>query len=69
MSGLRVVAKGPPKAISSIEFQNYGSHCDDYPHLPYFTVAAAIGMRTDEIDKFLDRLEKGVLGWKKEKSS
>ena len=66
VSGLRVVGESVPKAISNIEFKNYGSHSEGYSNLPYFTVAAAIGMEKGEIDKFLERLEKGVLRWKKE---
>lgn len=66
VSGLRVVGESSAKTVSNLEFKNYGSHCEEYPNLPYFTVAAAIGMQTEEINKFMERLYKGVLGLKKE---
>lgn len=42
------------------EFQNYGAHCDDYPHA-YFTAAAAIGVQREDVDTFVERLDKN---WK-----
>ncbi|KAI8926258.1 sec tRNA synthase [Entophlyctis helioformis] len=58
VSGARVVQvqpSGPKKTIQGIEFANYGSHIDNYPH-SYFNVAAAIGMERTEIDVFIERL-------------
>ena len=44
ISGIRVVVKSGPKEIAgSLKFINYGSSHNEYPHLPYFTCAAAIG--------------------------
>lgn len=45
--------------INSIEFCNFGSHHDAYPH-DYLTIASAIGQSKDEIDKFIRKLSKLV---------
>ena len=57
VSGLRVLKESPEKEIAGIKFKNYGSHSDNYSHLPFFTVAAAIGVKQKEIDLFLKRLD------------
>lgn len=48
------------KSVGKYEFTNYGGHIDTYPHA-YFTSAAAIGVKKEEIDVFIDRLDKN---WK-----
>lgn len=35
---------------------NYGSHCEAYPHLPYFTAAASVGQTKEDITLFIVRL-------------
>ena len=45
-------------------FTNWGSHSDSYP-TAYFTVAAAIGMKREEVDLFLARLDKVFVKFKK----
>ena len=45
-------------------FTNWGSHHDSYP-TAYFTVAAAIGMRREEVDIFLERLDKVFVKFRK----
>ena len=55
--GARVVSKNTQK-VEGIQFSNYGSHTENYPDLPYITVAAAIGSTRQEIDEFLDILKK-----------
>lgn len=32
------------KSVCGIKFKNYGSHSDSFSHMPYMTVACAIGM-------------------------
>ena len=54
---LRVVVPGTKKTIGPHTFTNWGAHCDGYP-CAYFTAAAAIGMRREEVDTFAKRLEK-----------
>ena len=53
----RVVAPGAEKSIGSHNFTNWGAHHDSYP-TAYFTAAAAIGMKREEVDIFAKRLEK-----------
>ena len=33
--------------IGDKTFKNYGSHCDNYPFLPYMTFACAIGTKAE----------------------
>lgn len=51
--------------MGKYEFRNYGGHIDNYPHA-YFTSAAAIGVRKEEIDVFIDRLDKNWRQYLKE---
>ena len=60
----RVVAPGETKAIGPHVFSNWGSHHDNYP-TAYFTAAAAIGMSREEIDVFLERLDKVFVKFRK----
>jgi len=55
--GARVVGKTPQK-LEGINFNNYGSHAETYPHLPYITVASAIGSKAEEVQNFLDLMKK-----------
>mmetsp|Transcript_19865 Transcript_19865/g.61480 ORF Transcript_19865/g.61480 Transcript_19865/m.61480 type:complete len:467 (-) Transcript_19865:252-1652(-) len=63
-SGARVVvpalpdgASIPPTTVAGITFAAFGSNSSSY-HLPYFTVAVALGVRPNELDEFLKRLDK-----------
>ena len=49
ISGIRVIAKEDPLDFNGFKFTNYGSHCDNYNHLPYCSFAAAIGMSEVEV--------------------
>lgn len=55
--GSRVLTKKEKKKFCGIEFSNYGSHIENYSELPYMTVACAIGMKKEEIDEFIKKLE------------
>ena len=48
-----------------LSFSNYGSHCEDFPFLPYITFAAAVGSKEEEIKVFFSRLEEAVSELKK----
>lgn len=48
--GSRVICESPAKSICGKSFMNYGSNSENYPFLPYMTVACAIGMTIEEID-------------------
>lgn len=55
--GARVVGESV-STLEGIEFKNYGSHHQAFPHLPYVTVASAIGSSRHEIDEFAQLLKK-----------
>ncbi|XP_064554201.1 O-phosphoseryl-tRNA(Sec) selenium transferase [Drosophila montana] len=57
VSGVRVVTVGQTKSIDGYEFKHFGSH-HDLLEVPYLTVAAALGIRRSEIDKFFVILDK-----------
>jgi O-phospho-L-seryl-tRNASec:L-selenocysteinyl-tRNA synthase len=52
VSGIRVVDKNAKKDVIGISFKGYGSHTDAYPS-HYLTVACAIGIQKQDIDKFM----------------
>lgn len=54
---VRVVTGRDSKTINGHTFQGFGSHHNDYP-VPYFTVAAAVGMKQSDVDTFCVRLVK-----------
>lgn len=56
-SGIRVVAKGKVQKINGWSFTGYGSHHNEYPSV-YLTVAAAVGMTSEDVDLTISRLEK-----------
>ena len=58
--GARCVGYNNKKSVGPYEFKNYGGHCDNYPHA-YFTAASAIGIEKQDVDAFIDRLDKN---WK-----
>ena len=60
VSGARCVGHHTSKKVGPYEFANYGSHNDTYPHA-YFTAAAAIGISREDVDSFMERLDKN---WK-----
>jgi O-phospho-L-seryl-tRNASec:L-selenocysteinyl-tRNA synthase len=56
VSGTRVVAiDGKTKTISGYQFKNWGSHTDHFKH-SYITAAAAIGVKKEDIDYFIKKL-------------
>lgn len=57
-SGTRVVdSSAPPKKVAGIDLTTFGANASHYPR-PYLTAACALGLRTDELDHFLARLDK-----------
>ena len=58
VSGCRVFCpSGKVSEVDGHKFVNFGSHTDAYPHA-YLNVAAAVGMQKEEVNLFIDRLEK-----------
>lgn len=55
--GTRITVPKPSKEVCGIKFKNYGSNLEiNYPHLPYMTMACAIGVKKEEIDEFIEKL-------------
>jgi len=67
VSGTRVVGRGKVQAVEGITFQGYGAHCEAYPH-DYITVAAAVGTTEGDIDRFLGRLRKCFVEFRKKEN-
>ena len=40
------------------DFLNYGSSCDNYKYLPYMTFSCAIGIKNEEIEGFVNKIDK-----------
>lgn len=62
VSGVRVVLGNEKKSVAGITFEGFGAHSDNYPFSPYLTAAAAIGMTKNEVDRFIERLNKVLKG-------
>lgn len=54
------------KEVCGIKFGAYGAHHSAFPQ-PYLTVAAALGIRKEEVDVFLSRLDDVLREYAKEK--
>lgn len=55
--GVRAVPRRTRVTVEGVTFESWGNHTDD-PSMPaYLTVAAAIGMKREEVDLFLDKLK------------
>lgn len=53
----RAVPLGSVQTVSGHTFQGFMSHTDNYP-CAYLNAAAAIGMKMQDVDLFIKRLEK-----------
>ena len=60
ISGVRIItsSNGEKKNIGGYDFLNYGSSCDDYKYLPYMTFSCAIGIKDEEIEGFVNKIDK-----------
>ena len=56
VTGARVISEGK-KTVCGIDFKNYGSSNDNYPFMPYITMAASIGGTLKELKDFLEKLK------------
>lgn len=50
------MARNQKQTVSGIEFEGYGAHYDGYPH-NYMTAAVALGMKREDIDRFVNKLK------------
>ena len=60
ISGVRIItsSNGEKKNVGGYDFLNYGSSCDDYKYLPYMTFSCAIGIKDEEIEGFVNKIDK-----------
>jgi O-phospho-L-seryl-tRNASec:L-selenocysteinyl-tRNA synthase len=59
VSGGRVTVPSPSRQVFGFSFACYGSSTEEYP-VPYIAVACALGLSLDEVDLFIDRLDKAL---------
>lgn len=59
VSGARAVPTGrtEPKKVAHWSFQNWGAHSNSYP-TSYLTAASALGVRREDVDVFVQKLDK-----------
>ncbi|XP_048398642.1 O-phosphoseryl-tRNA(Sec) selenium transferase isoform X1 [Stegostoma tigrinum] len=57
VSGARVVPVGSEQIINGYTFQGFMSHTNRYP-CPYLNAASAIGMKRQDVDLFIKKLDK-----------
>jgi len=65
VSGARVVPLGSVQTVSGHTFRGFMSHANHYP-CAYLNAAAAIGMKTQDVDLFMKRLDKCLKTVRKE---
>lgn len=67
VSGARVVPLGCVQTVSGHTFRGFMSHTNDYP-CAYLNAAAAIGIKTQDVDLFIKRLDKCLKTVRKERN-
>lgn len=67
VSGARAVPLGSVQTVSGHTFQGFMSHTDNYP-CAYLNAAAAIGMKMQDVDLFIKRLEKCLNSLRREQN-
>jgi O-phospho-L-seryl-tRNASec:L-selenocysteinyl-tRNA synthase len=65
VSGARVVPLGSVQVVSGHTFRGFMSHANKYP-CAYLNAAAAIGMKTKDVDLFIKKLDKCLKTIRKE---
>ncbi|XP_053886327.1 O-phosphoseryl-tRNA(Sec) selenium transferase [Malaclemys terrapin pileata] len=68
VSGARVVPLGSSQTVNNYTFKGFMSHTNYYP-CAYLNAASAIGMKKQDVDLFLKRLDKCMKTFRKEKSN
>ncbi|XP_075050849.1 O-phosphoseryl-tRNA(Sec) selenium transferase [Mixophyes fleayi] len=66
VSGARVVPLGTSQTINGYVFEGFMSHSNDYP-CSYLNAASAIGIKKQDVDVFIKRLDKCLKQSRKEK--
>lgn len=67
VSGARVVPLGSVQAVSGHTFRGFMAHTNNYP-CAYLNAAAAVGMKTQDVDLFVKRLDKCLKTVRKEQN-
>ncbi|NXW76879.1 SPCS transferase, partial [Hirundo rustica] len=65
VSGARVVPCGSVQTVNNYTFKGFMSHANDYP-CAYLNAASAIGIKKQDVDVFLKRLDKCLKTFRKE---
>ncbi|XP_064424457.1 O-phosphoseryl-tRNA(Sec) selenium transferase [Latimeria chalumnae] len=65
VSGARVVPRGSVQTVNGYTFKGFMSHASDYP-CAYLNAASAIGIKKQDVDLFIKRLDKCLKTLKKE---
>ncbi|EMP37383.1 O-phosphoseryl-tRNA(Sec) selenium transferase [Chelonia mydas] len=68
VSGARVVPLGSLQIVNNYTFKGFMSHTNNYP-CAYLNAASAVGMKKQDVDLFLKRLDKCMKTFRKEKSN
>lgn len=64
----RVVSLGTVQTVSGYTFKGFMSHTSKY-HFAYLNAASAIGMKKEDVDVFLKRLDKCLRALRKGKNN
>ncbi|XP_055241518.2 O-phosphoseryl-tRNA(Sec) selenium transferase isoform X4 [Gorilla gorilla gorilla] len=67
VSGARVVPLGSVQTVSGYTFRGFMSHTNNYP-CAYLNAASAIGMKMQDVDLFIKRLDRCLKAVRKEQS-
>ncbi|XP_054538787.1 O-phosphoseryl-tRNA(Sec) selenium transferase isoform X2 [Pan paniscus] len=67
VSGARVVPLGSVQTVSGYTFRGFMSHTNNYP-CAYLNAASAIGMKMQDVDLFIKRLDRCLKAVRKERS-
>ena len=67
-SGARIITTTDLKTIEEYKFKGFGCHTSNSNMVPYITCAAGIGMRKEEVDNFVEKLDKILLKVRSNKS-
>ncbi|NP_001397643.1 O-phosphoseryl-tRNA(Sec) selenium transferase isoform 2 [Homo sapiens] len=67
VSGARVVPLGSMQTVSGYTFRGFMSHTNNYP-CAYLNAASAIGMKMQDVDLFIKRLDRCLKAVRKERS-
>lgn len=68
VSGARIITTTELKTIEEYKFKGFGCHTSNSNNIPYITCAASIMMQKEEVDNFIEKLDKILLKVRSNKS-